>query len=137
MCYHKNMNKKIRYLLTTIGLTTFSSLALCVSFVSADNDSVVDEINVTVPVSCTLSGTGMDTHNATINNGQYNSVVGETTMKAFCNDNNGFSIYAIGYTDNTDGKNVLTNTTLGNTYDIETGTLTTGADSKWAMKLSL
>ena len=119
-----------------IIITLLSSALLSSAPVSADNDSVVDEINITVPVSCTLSGTGMNTHNATINNGQYNSAVGETNMKAFCNDNNGFSIYAIGYTDDTDGKNVLTNTTLGDTYDIETGTLTTGADSQWAMKLS-
>ena len=113
-----------------------TGVVLASNMVKADDDSVVDEIDITVPVACTLGGTGMDTHNATINNGQYNSAVGETTMKAFCNDNNGFSIYAIGYTDNTDGKNVLTNTTLGDTYDIETGTLTTGADSQWAMKLS-
>ena len=104
--------------------------------VSADNDSVVDEINITVPVSCTIGGTGMDTHNATINNGQYNSAIGESTIKAFCNDSNGFSIYAIGYTDDTDGNNVLANATLGDTYDIATGILTTGADSQWAMKLS-
>ena len=55
--------------------------------VSADNDSIVDEINITVPVSCTMTGAGMDSHNAKINNGQYNSNIGETTMKAFCNDN--------------------------------------------------
>ena len=99
-------------------------------------DDVVDGINITVPVSCSLSGTGMNTHNAEINNGQYNSAIGETTIKAFCNDNNGFAIYAIGYTDNTDGKNVLTNSTLGSTYDITTGTATSGNTSNWAMKLS-
>lgn len=102
----------------------------------ADNDSVVDEVSITVPVSCTISGTGMNTHNATINNGQYNSAIGETTMKAFCNDTEGFAIYAIGYTDNTDGKNLLANSELGGTYDIETGTATSGNDSQWAMKLS-
>ena len=29
------------------------------STVKADNDSAVDQINITVPVSCTMSGTGM------------------------------------------------------------------------------
>lgn len=126
--------KKVMYLL--FAMVTLSSVALSSNLVSADNDSVVDEINITVPVSCTLSGTGMNTHNATINNGQYNSAIGETNLKAFCNDNNGFAIYAIGYTDDTDGKNVLTNSGLGSTYDIITGTATSGNTSNWAMKLS-
>lgn len=123
--------------LSLAGLTILASTILVSSIVSADDDtSVVDEINITVPVSCTLSGTGMNTHNANINNGQYNSAIGETTLKAFCNDNEGFAIYAIGYTDNEEGKNVLTNSTLGSTYDITTGTAITGNDSKWAMKLT-
>ena len=133
MCYDGSMKKVMFVLFTMVAL---GGAALLSNVVSADNDSVVDEINITVPVSCTLSGTGMNTHNATINNGQYNSAIGETTLQAFCNDTNGFAIYAIGYTDDTDGKNVLTNSTLGNTYDIETGTAITGNDSQWAMKLS-
>jgi len=122
--------------LSLAGLTILAGTILVSSIVSADNDSVVDQINITVPVSCTLTGTGMNTHNANINNGQYNSAIGETTLKAFCNDNEGFAIYAIGYTDNEEGKNVLTNSTLGSTYDITTGTAITGNDSKWAMKLT-
>ena len=122
--------------LSLAGLTILTGTILVSSFVSADNDSVVDEINITVPVSCSLEGTGMDTHNATINNGQYNSAIGETTIKAMCNDNEGFAIYAIGYTDDEEGKNVLTNSTLGSTYDIVTGTATSGNTSNWAMKLT-
>ena len=134
----KHTNKSSLYIIGSLTITTLiSGLVLSSALASADDDtSVVDEINITVPVSCTLSGTGMNTHNANINNGQYNSAIGETTLKAFCNDNNGFAIYAIGYTDNEDGKNVLTNSTLGSTYDIETGTAITGNDSQWAMKLS-
>ena len=128
--------RRIHFCLGLLTLVLLSGVMLASSGVSADNDSVVDEINITVPVSCTLSGTGMNTHNATINNGQYNSSIGETTLQAFCNDNNGFAIYAIGYTDDTDGKNVLTNSTLGSTYDIVTGTATSGNTSNWAMKLS-
>ena len=99
-------------------------------------DDAVDQVNITVPVSCSLSGVGMNTHNAEITNGTVNSAIGETTLKAYCNDNNGFAIYAIGYTDNTDGKNVLTSSALGSTYDIATGTATSGDTSNWAMKLS-
>ena len=99
-------------------------------------DSSVDQINVTIPISCTLSGEGMDTHNATIENNQYNSAIGESTIVAFCNDNNGFAIYAVGYTDNEYGKNVLSDSELSSAYDIATGTLLTGNVSQWAMKLS-
>ena len=123
-------------LLGLLGLTLFSGIILSSSLVSADNDSVVDEISITVPVSCTLSGTGMTSHTAEIANGTYTPDIGTTTLKAFCNDNEGFAIYAIGYTDNEDGKNVLTSSTLGSIYDIETGTATSGDDSQWAMKLS-
>ena len=62
-------------------------------------------------------------------------LIGTTTLKAYCNDNEGFAIYAIGYTDETDGKNVLASSTLGTDYDIMTGTLTSG-NSQWAMKLA-
>lgn len=118
-------------------ITLFFGVILSSSLTFATNNTdTVDEVNITVPISCTLEGTGMTSHNATINNGTYNSSIGETTMKAYCNDNQGFAIYAIGYTDNEDGKNVLTSSTLGNTYDIATGIQTSGDTSKWAMKLS-
>ena len=125
---------------------------LAVSSVFADNTDVVDEVTITVPVSCTMSGVGMTSHTATIPNGIYSGTytdpdtstsyangIGTTTLKAFCNDQNGFSIYAIGYTD-TDGKNVLTSSTLGSTYDIVTGTNTGPVGntdtSNWSMKLA-
>ena len=117
-----------------IGLTVLSGFLFSSSFISADE--VTDEVVIEVPISCTLSGTGMNSHDAEINNGQYNSAIGETTIKASCNDNEGFAVYAIGYTDNEDGKNVLTNASLGSTFDIVTGTGASGANSQWAMKLS-
>ena len=119
--------------LSLVGLTLLSALILSSSFASADD--VVDNISITVPVSCTLSGTGMDSHTTTLMGGNYASDIGTTTLKAFCNDNNGFAIYAIGYTDDTDGKTVMTSSTLDSTYDIATGTGTSG-NSQWAMKLS-
>ena len=116
------------------SVTAFSGLVLSSSLVSAD-DSVVDVINITVPAACTLEGIGMNSHNATINPGTYNSEVGTTTLKAFCNDSNGFAIYAIGYTNNIDGNNNLVSTTLTSPVNIPTGTATSG-NSQWAMKLA-
>ena len=129
--------------LAFLSLTTISGALLASSFVSADNDSVVDEINITVPISCTLSGTGMNTHNANIANGTYTADIGTTTLKAFCNDNAGFSIYAAGYTgDEIGGTNStkLVGTSAPNNATIDTGTATgpvSGNDtSNWAMKLT-
>ena len=122
------------------GITFCLGAILSSHTVSAEggntNTDIVDQINITVPVACTMSGTGQNTHNAEINNGQYNSNIGTTTLKAFCNDNEGFSIYAVGYTNNEIGKNVLTSSTLGPTHDIVTGTAISGNTSNWAMKLA-
>ena len=119
------------------GAMLLLTLLMTSTAVSADDDtSVVDQINITVPIACTISGTGQNSHNATINNGQYDSAVGETIIKAFCNDSEGFAIYAVGFTDDEYGKNVLSSSTLGSTFDIATGTTPSGANSNWAMKLS-
>ncbi len=129
-----------RATLAFAGITLTLGTILASTTVSAEGDNtntdIVDQINITVPVACTMSGTGQNTHNAEINNGQYNSNIGTTTMKAFCNDNEGFSIYAVGYTNNEIGKNVLTSSTLGPTHDIVTGTAISGNTSNWAMKLA-
>ena len=81
-------------LLGLITITLLSGLILTSSITSATDDSVVDEVNITVPVSCTLTGTGMNSHNAEIPNGTYQADIGTTTLKAFCNDNAGFAIYS-------------------------------------------
>ena len=135
------MNKAIQSLFL---ITIFSGIALSSSIVSADdNTSVVDEINITVPVSCTISGTGQNTHNANINNGLYEDDIGTTTLHAFCNDNEGFAIYAAGYTGNEVGgesSNKLVGTNASNNATIESGTATTAGNpdiSNWAMKLAI
>ena len=112
----------------------FSTLFLCPTY--ADNDTVADEVNVTIPISCTLSGTGMDSHVTELQNTESDSAIGEIVMKAYCNDSNGFSIYAIGFTDDEYGKTVLTDSSLASSNDIITGTSTSGPTSNWAMKLS-
>ena len=120
-------------LISLILLTFFVGLGLSSNYVLAEE--VVDEIAINVPVSCSVSGIGMNSHNTTLAPGAYDSHVGETTAKVFCNDREGFAVYAIGYTDEVDGKNVMTST-ISPDYDIVTGTATTG-NSQWAMKLAL
>ena len=114
------------------SMTLLSGLILSNSSVSAD-DSVVDDISITVPISCTLSGTGTNSHTATVNPGTYQADIGTTTLKAICNDNGGFSIYAIGYTGEVYGTTTLIGASTNQT--IATGTATSGATSNWAMKL--
>ena len=110
--------------------------------VKAD-DSVVDEINITVPIACTMSGVNTS-HTATLNPGAYSGAsgsdyqngIGKTTLTAICNDDNGFSIYAIGYTGNSyDSENhtKLVGTSTGGT--IATKAYASGdTTSNWSMK---
>ena len=127
--------------LVGFGLLTGGILAS--SYVSAEDTSVVDQINITVPVSCTLSGTGMQTHNAEIANGTYTPNIGSTTLHAFCNGNEGFAIYPAGYTGNEVGgtnSNKLVGTNASGNATIESGIATTAGNpdiSNWAMKLTM
>ena len=130
---------KVKYPLfamtTLVSLTFLAGFILSSTSVSAD-DSVVDQINITVPTSCSLSGTGMGSHNATVNNGTFASDIGTTTLKAFCNDTGGFAIYAAGYTgDEVGGTNSTKLVGANNIGNILTGTGTSG-NSQWAMKLA-
>ncbi len=78
-----------------LSFTFISSFILSSPSILADEPA---DANVEVPVSCTISSSGINTHNANIANGLYEEGIGTTTLTAFCNDNSGFSIYVIGYT---------------------------------------
>ena len=47
---------------------------------------VIDDVIITVPVSCNLTSTLDADHTDTINNGTYKENIGATTLKAYCND---------------------------------------------------
>ena len=135
--YYKTITLSLGMML---GVTTVLGMVLASSRAMADDDtSTVDEVNITVPVACSMSGTGMDSHTAEIVNGTYQANIGTTTIKAFCNDNAGFAIYAAGYTGNEVGgtnSNKLVGATTNQT--IVTGTATSAGSSdvsNWAMKL--
>ena len=118
-----------------VAITAFSFAALTLPSVLAD-DGFVDVITINVPVSCSLVASGMNTHTATIQNGNTTSDIGTTNVKVTCNDNTGYALYAIGYTNDEYGNNKLTNATLGSTHDIITATTVTTGTSSWAMKLT-
>jgi uncharacterized protein (TIGR02145 family) len=126
---------KAKYIMAGgLVLTTIISSLMLSSSTSADTTTV--EASVSVPESCSLSGTGTNSHNADIANGTYQSGIGTTTLKAMCNDSGGFAIYAIGFTNEeytgTDHTKLIG---VSNGQKITTGTSTSGATSNWAMKL--
>ena len=53
-----------------IGLTIISCLMLSSSSASAE-DVVISNVNVSVPVSCAITGNGNTSHSAIVNNGTY------------------------------------------------------------------
>ena len=112
-------------------------LILAGSPVIADNDTVVDQINITVPASCSFSDeviSGDTAHTRTAQNGQYQSEIGTTTFKTYCNDLGGYSVYAIGYSNDEYGNTLMKHNSDSNN-DFNTGTATSGNTSEWAMKL--
>ena len=90
-----------------------------------------------------MSGTGMTSHTEEIANGTYESEIGATTLYAFCNDSEGFAIYAAGYTGDEIGgtnSNKLVGTSASSNATIVTGLATstpTPDVSNWAMKLTI
>ena len=137
------INKLILTSLNLTSLVVLTGTILASSIVSADDNSTVDQINITVPMSCTMTGAGMDSHSTEIQNGLYKDNIGTTTLHAFCNDNEGFAIYAAGYTGNEIGgesSNKLVGTTASSNATIVSGIATTAGSpdiSNWAMKLAI
>ena len=120
-----------------ISITILSGLILSATKASADDTDVVDQINITVPESCSVDWTVSPSsgHTKTMQNGQYATDIGTTTFKTYCNDNSGYAIYAVGYSDDTIGNTLMKHDT-SSTYDFNTGTATNGNTSNWAMKLT-
>ena len=120
-----------------VAVTLVSAAVLSSVRVNADTDTV-DEVSITVPSACTMSGniaTGNE-HTASINPNTYQNNIGKTTITTFCNDAGGYAIYAIGYTGNEytgedHTKLIGTNTN----QKISTGTAKTGT-SQWAMRIT-
>ena len=139
-----HISDNLALLLSTV--TLLSGVALASSRVSAEDPSVVDQINITVPVACTMSGTGQTSHNATLNPGTYSGAsgseyeagIGKTTLTTYCNDNNGFSIYAIGFTGDLYKGESHTKLIGQNTnQSISTKVYANGdTDSNWSMKVT-
>ena len=122
-------------LLFCLPLTLISALILSLSHSSAANNSS-DKLSLNIPISCTMSSSGSDSHTTSMISGQRKENIGTTTINTVCNDKNGYAIYAMGTTQNSSGEPVLSSV-IGSDYDIKTGTAEAGTGvSSWAMKLT-
>ena len=88
-------NKKITNWLIMFIIVSVMTLTLPTALA---DDNFVDVVTVTVPVSCSIATSGMSSHVASIQNGVTTEDIGSTTIKVTCNDNTGYALYAIGYT---------------------------------------
>ena len=133
--------KLITLLLT---VTLLSGITLASTKASADTE-VIDQVRLTVPIACTMTGENTS-HTAALAPGtysgetgsEYENGIGKTTLTAICNDDNGFSIYAIGYTGNQysgDNHTKLVGQSTNST--IPTKAYASGdTTSNWSMKLT-
>ena len=125
-------------LLVSVPLLVVSGVVLShLSFHSSATDSTSgsDSLAITISSSCTLSSVVNIPHNAEVYNGNYLEGIGKTTITTLCNDGNGYSVYAMGYSNNEEGNNKLINSERPE-YSIDTGLTTSGLTSAWAMKLN-
>ena len=116
-----------------VSSTLVSGLILSSSTATAETYS--KSALIRVQAACTMDGIVSTPHTDTIANGTYRSEIGETVISAVCNDGGGFGVYAIGFTSDVDGNNVMKHDT-DDTFNIATGIATSGNTSNWAMKLA-
>ena len=128
---------------TPLLLTILTGTILTNSAVKADNTKTeTSNVSVTVNSACTLYGgpngtetSGSSIYSATIDPGTSAEING-SKLTTICNDPNGYSLYAIGYSN--DAYTTPTNTQMigsGGIGNINTGTSGTSA-SWWAMKIN-
>ena len=123
-------------LLVGLPLTIISCLVLSnLSLHSSATSSGTDNLTISIYTACTLSSTVNNEHNSVVDVGTYKTNIGKTTITTLCNDGNGYSVYAIGYSNNEESNNKLINTSYPQ-YSIDTGLATSGLTSQWAMKLN-
>ncbi len=125
-------------LFISLPILVISALVLSSFHSSAAELSQADNLAISIPSSCTLSSLINGEHSKSILNGTYESGIGQSIITTYCNDRNGYVVYAIGSSNNELGNNKLISNINDNThnYDIASGIATSGTTSNWAMKLS-
>ena len=128
-----------------VAITLLSGYFLSHFTITSSAHAETSQASVTVASACSMIGNiaSGEEHTKTITPGGYEEGIGKTTLKTICNDTNGYSIYAVGYSGGT--LDNTTNDTYGNTnmvgittnLTIPTGVWDGTSDtSMWAMKLT-
>lgn len=113
------------------GVTVSGGIIAAMSITSAEDISPIDdEITITVDSACTMGQTTLSS-NPTLNPGETNTI-GTSRIAAYCNDSNGYDIYAIGYTNGEYGNTSMQS--ADGSHTIPTGI--SGTDSYWNMRLA-
>ena len=126
------------YSIVLLILGFIASLASYLSTPASADSSGVDRFTLTLPVSCTIDGGSSSTHTQSVINNQYYPNLGgaPTTFTMYCNDKDGFIVYAVGASDDTEGNTNLVGTSGSNiatgVYDPSNIDTTT---SSWSFKL--
>ena len=127
----KRQSKIYLFPAAMLGITATAGMIANIPGANADDNPAIDDtINITVDSSCTMGQTVLQ-DNESLNPGG-TKVVGSSRIAAYCNDAEGYAIYAIGYTNGEYGNTNLVSTD-GN-HTIPTGT--SGSNSYWNMKLT-
>ncbi|MEE0888226.1 MAG: hypothetical protein U0L97_03385, partial [Candidatus Saccharimonadaceae bacterium] len=142
---HSSGNSISPLLLFNISMYTLAAICFMIynttglHYAHADEDlgsaSSSIDASVTVGTACNFSSNVDNQHNATITNGVNSTDIGKTTLNVTCNDQGGYAVYAIGYTNDEYGNTSL-KSSISDDYNISTGTSTSGNTSNWSMKLS-
>lgn len=140
--YHAFRNVLFIFIPLVVVSAITLSLPHSATHTSAIDNSNLDNLTVSIPVSCTMNVTGGDTHITSVVSGTHKEGIGTTTMKTLCNDPNGYVIYAIGASgDNSDPSNPTEGNTdlvsnLGSAHNIHTGVYDPAGSSSWGMKIT-
>ena len=96
-------------------LLIISVLVLSSFHSSAAELSQADNLAISIPTACTLSSLINGEHSKSILNGTYESGIGQTILTTYCNDKNGYVVYASGFSNNELGNNKLISNINDNT----------------------
>ena len=137
------MQKLVQASLGTFGIllaTTLLSGVITLNTAVHADTTKIDTLNIDILAACTMTRTDSTggNYSASLIPGQ-SVELGPTSVKTICNDNNGYAIYAIGYSGNT--YTGATHTDLisatNSSYNIHTNTPSSaGSSSYWSMKLA-
>ncbi|MBQ6593759.1 hypothetical protein IJI00_01655 [Candidatus Saccharibacteria bacterium] len=124
----------VKHIKIALFICTFTFVLLGVGNAWGDSRSITASTSVMVVSSCSMSANVIN-HSKVIMNGQ-SDTIGSTTISTNCNDANGFSIYASGYTggiSNTVNSSSLIGAETGGI--IPTG-IGNDSSSKWSMRIT-